>query len=132
LKRARLNPPKLSKSHSYAQITTVEGATRIAYISGQTASDKDGQLIGPGDFRAQVEATYQNVATALEAIGATWANVMKLTTYVVDYRPEYLKTLQEIRLRFIPADEVPASTLVGVPTLAAEGWLVEIEAVVAL
>ena len=45
MERKRLNPANLSRSHSYVQITTIEGAKRIAYISGQTASDKDGQLI---------------------------------------------------------------------------------------
>jgi len=66
---------------------------------------------------------------ALAAAGASFANVVKLNIYVVDYKTEYRDILQQVRSRYVAKDNPPASTLIGVQTLARAGFLVEIEAV---
>ena len=66
---------------------------------------------------------------ALAAAGATFDDVVKITTYVVDYTPEMRSVIGEVRGRYLPAENPPASTLVGVSALAGPEWLIEIEAI---
>lgn len=64
---------------------------------------------------------------ALTGSGATFQDVVKVTTYVVNYKPSMRSDIREARLRFMGTGEPPAATLVGVQSLASEEWLVEIE-----
>jgi len=123
-----LNPAGLSKPTGYTHVVAAGGG-RLIYISGQIAFDQNGQLVGPGDLKAQAVQVYENLKTALAAAGATFADVVKLNTYVVDYQPEYRPILGEVRSRYVEAGPPPASTLVGVSALALDGLLIEIEAV---
>jgi enamine deaminase RidA (YjgF/YER057c/UK114 family) len=66
---------------------------------------------------------------ALAAAGATYADIVKITTYVVDYKPEHRIIIGQARAPFFANGTPPASTLVGVAALAVPEWLVEIEAV---
>lgn len=52
---------------------------------------------------------------------------MKVTSYVVNYKPSLRDAIVEARRRFMGADDLPASTLVGVQSLASEDYLVEVE-----
>jgi enamine deaminase RidA (YjgF/YER057c/UK114 family) len=71
----------------------------------------------------------RNVGFALAAVGAGFADIVKITTYVVDYRPEHRAIIGKARSPFFTNGKRPASTLVGVAALAMPEWLVEIEAV---
>jgi enamine deaminase RidA (YjgF/YER057c/UK114 family) len=126
--KLHLNPPSLSKPTGYTHVVAARGQ-RLIYISGQIAFDQSGQLIGPGDLRAQTVQVYENLKSALAAAGATFADVVKLNTYVVNYKPEYRPVLGEVRSRYVDGNRPPASTLVGVSALAMDGLLIEIEAV---
>ena len=101
----------------------------MVFVSGQVALDADGNLVGPGDLGAQTAQTMRKLATALAAAGATFADVAKITTYVVGYRPEHRSVISQARSSFFPQGAPPASTLVGVAALAAPEWLIEIEAI---
>ena len=65
---------------------------------------------------------------ALEGAGAQAADVVKLTTYVVGYKPELRPLLGEARSTVFGPGALPASTLVGVQALAEPGYLIEVEA----
>ncbi len=121
------NPAGLAQPTGYTHVVAARGQ-RLVYISGQIAFDAAGQLVGPGDLRAQAVQVYENLKTALAAAGATFADVVKLNTYVVNFKPEFRPLLAEVRGQFI-AGQPPASTLVGVSALALDGLLIEIEAV---
>jgi enamine deaminase RidA (YjgF/YER057c/UK114 family) len=71
----------------------------------------------------------RNVGLALAAAGAGFGDVVKITTYVVDYKPEHRTIVGQARAPFFAGGAPPASTLVGVAALALPEWLVEIEAV---
>ena len=71
----------------------------------------------------------RNVGLALAAGGATYADIVKITTYVVNYKPEHRAVIGKARAPFFASGTPPASTLVGVTALALPEWLVEIEAV---
>ena len=61
----RLNPPELGSPPGYSQIVEVR-ASRIVFIAGQTALDRDGALVGKNDFAAQAEQVFRNLGIALE------------------------------------------------------------------
>lgn len=93
--------------------------------------DASGAMVGEGDLAAQTEQVFANLAIALEAAGATFADVVKLTTYVVDYTPGARPLIAAVRSKYFPTSP-PASTLVGISALALPGWLIEVEAIAAL
>jgi len=84
-------------------------------------------VVGKGDLKAQFNQAWENLRLALAGSGATFQDVVKVTTYVVNYKPSMRDDLRAARLRFMGDAKPPAATLVGVQSLASEDWLVEIE-----
>lgn len=121
-----INPPGLSNSPAYTQVVAAKPGT-VVWISGQVAQNSKGEVVGKGDLKAQLNQAWENVRLALAGSGAAFQDVVKVTTYVVNYKPSMRNDLRAARLRFMGAGEPPAATLVGVQSLASEEWLVEIE-----
>jgi enamine deaminase RidA (YjgF/YER057c/UK114 family) len=111
---------------AYTQTIKVTGAQTILFISGQVDYDAKGQPGHTRDFPGQARATYAALKAQVEADGGTLANVVKLTTFLVDIR--HRTELASIREEFF-GKKAPASTLVGVTALAQPGWLIEVEAI---
>lgn len=111
---------------SYAHVVTVSGTGKIVFIAGQLARDIDGNCVGKGDMRAQMEQTFQNLDRCLKAAGATWADVVKTNTYVTDMDAFF--RCADVRMRYFGV-ATPTSTTVGVTRLAGPDFMVEIEAV---
>src|ERR1700733_14569276 len=93
----RLNPPELGTPPGYSQIVEVR-ASRLIFIAGQTALDADGKLVGKEDFAAQAAQVFRNVGVALESVGCTVSNLVKLTVFLRDMNS--LPTYREARNRF--------------------------------
>jgi enamine deaminase RidA (YjgF/YER057c/UK114 family) len=128
---ARVNPPELGTPPGYSQIVDV-AANRIIFIAGQTALDRDGNVVGPGDFTAQATQVFHNLAIALQARGCTAANLVKLTVFLTDM--DHLGPYREARNRFfasVTPQAAPAVTLVEVSKLYGPDFLIEIEAIAA-
>ncbi len=121
-----INPPGLSNSPAYTQTVTAKPGT-IIWISGQTAQNAKGEVVGKGDLKAQLNQAWENVRLALAGSGATFQDVVKITTYVVNYKPSMRDDLRAARLKFMGDAKPPAATLIGVQSLASDDWLVEIE-----
>jgi len=121
-----INPPGLGNSPAYTQAVAAKPGT-IIWISGQTAQNAKGEVVGKGDLKAQVNQAWENVRLALAGSGATFQDVVKVTTYVVNYKPSMRDDLRAARLKFMGDAKPPAATLIGVQSLATEDWLVEIE-----
>lgn len=124
----RLNPPALPRSTGYSHVVIVEKG-RQAHISGQVALDAAGRLIGEGDLRAQTRQAFENLAAALAAAGATFRDVAKIVTYVVDLDAEKAGIVRAVRAGFFTGGADPASTMVGVTSLVDGDFLIEIEAI---
>jgi len=77
-----LNPKGLSTPAGFTQVVVAQPG-RLVYVSGQTARNATGDVVGKGDLRAQVAQTMENLKTALTAAGATMEDVVKLNYYVV-------------------------------------------------
>jgi len=110
----------------YSHVVEVRGG-RTLYVAGQIALDEKGNLVGAGDFGAQVVQVFENLKSRLEEGGATFRDVVKLNYYLTDASD--LQKLREIRNRYLDVEQPPASTLVVVKQLFREEFLVEVEAV---
>jgi enamine deaminase RidA (YjgF/YER057c/UK114 family) len=122
-----VNPPDRATSPAYTEAVTARPGT-VIWIAGQVAQNAKGEVVGKGDLKAQADQAWANMRAALAAAGASFQDVVKITTYVVNYKPSMRDELRAARLRAMGAVEAPAATLVGVQSLASDDWLVEIEA----
>ena len=127
----RLQPPGVNVrmqqgKPAYSHVVAVTGPGKTVYIAGQLARDLEGNIVGPGDMRAQMEQTFQNLDKCLKAAGATWADVVKTNTFVTDF--DEFQKCSDIRMRYLGV-ATPTSTTVGVTRLAGPDFMVEIEAV---
>jgi len=121
-------PEGLLHNAAFSQVVAAIG-TRTVYTAGQVAIDERGTVVGPGDLASQTAQCMRNVGFALAAAGADYADIVKITTYVVNYEPEHRAIIGAARAPFFANRTPPASTLVGVSAMAVPDWLVEIEAV---
>ena len=121
-----INPPTLARPMGYTHVVEASGA-RTIYIAGQVALDDSGNIVGEGDMGAQARQVFENLHTALRAVGASFKDVVKLTYFIVDM--SQMQTVREARDQYIQPEYLPASTAVEVRRLAREEFLLEIEAV---
>ena len=126
-----INPPNLPNwEQSFSQIVVAPiGAARIIYVSGQVSVDEDKHLIGKDDLRVQAMRAFQNLGSALKAADATAADVVKLNIYVKDYQPADAGVVGEALRKHFPAARLPASTWLGVQSLAEKEFLIEVDAI---
>jgi len=123
-----INPQALSRPPGYTHVVEVTAPARIVYIAGQLGVDRDGKVVG--DFWRQAVQTFENLKTALAAVGAQFRHVVKLNNYLVDRAD--LPTFREVRDSYLAENDRPASTTIAISGLAREGALIEIEAVAVL
>ena len=100
----RHNPPTLSPARNYTHVVVVASGRQV-HISGQIA---------------------------MNAAGATLADVFKVVTYVVGITPEKVAAVRAARAKFVGDGPFPASTMVGVTGLVHPDLLIEIEAIAAI
>ena len=125
----RTNPPTLSTPTGYTHVVEVAGAARTVYIAGQVAFDKNGQVVGKGDMKAQTEQVYKNLGAALAAARASFKDVVKMNTYITDM--SQAQVTRDVRARYF-GETLPASTLVQVVALARPELMIEIEVIAAI
>jgi len=125
----RLNPPALARPAGqppgYTHVVVATGG-RTIYVSGQVALDVGGKLVGQGDFPAQAKQVFDNLASALAAANATFADVVKTNIYLTD--AARLDEFRQVRSQYFVGDP-PASTLVVVAGLYRPDLMVEVDAI---
>ena len=128
-----INPPSLfrSRDHGFSQAVAASG-TRTVYISGQTAWDANRQLVGGADLADQARQAFRNVQAAVEASGGTISDVVSLRIYVVNYGPAKAEAVGTALRESFTGPAKPATTWIGVVSLADPGFLIEIEATAVL
>jgi 2-iminobutanoate/2-iminopropanoate deaminase len=126
----RLNPDTLHKNPVFTQIITVESPAKIVYVGGQNGVDANGKVVGT-DIASQSEQTYRNVIAALEAAGATMADVIKMNVYLVQGNSlqDAFTAAQKVQTQRTPPPTVSVLIVAG---LANPEFLIEIEAVAAI
>jgi enamine deaminase RidA (YjgF/YER057c/UK114 family) len=101
---------------------------RTVYVSGQVALEADGTLVGEGDLRAQAVKAFANLTAVLQATRARPADVVRLTVYVVNYKPQDMALIREVGAAFLSQGNPPALTVLGVQSLYREQLLISVEA----
>jgi enamine deaminase RidA (YjgF/YER057c/UK114 family) len=122
-----INPPDLATPEMYSHVIVASGS-RLVFVAGQVAEDRQGNLVGAGDLAVQARQAFANLGSALAAARARPDQVTKITIFVVSYRDECLPAVREGRAALF-GEHKPTDTLVGVETLAHPGCLIEIEAI---
>jgi enamine deaminase RidA (YjgF/YER057c/UK114 family) len=123
------SPDTMQKPPGYSHVVEVTGPGRTVYFAGQLGIDKSGKM--GADAREQIEIAFQNVKAALDSVGATFDQVVKLNNYIVDIATN-IAHYREVRDKYVNKAAPPASTTIGVPQLARPGALFEVEAIAVL
>ena len=95
------SPATLPPPAGYSHVAKVNKGTLI-YLAGQISSDASGKLVGEGNFEAQAEQVFRNLKIAVEAAGATMADIVKLNVYLVaEVDQADVPKLRAIRERYV-------------------------------
>ena len=101
----------------------------LLYIAGIPPTDKSGKVVGGDDVAEQTRQVFRNMKLVLDAAGASFADILKVTVYLLDVNDR--TKINPVRKEYF-GNARPASTLIGINELAIPGMKVEIEAVVGL
>ncbi len=124
-----IQPKSLSDPRPrYSQGILADGG-KLLFIAGQTASDKDGNVVGKGDIEAQTHQVFKNITAVLEETGGSLDNLVMTTTYITDRK--YREGYNRVRQQYYKKNS-PTSTLVIVTGLASPDYLIEINGVAVL
>ena len=113
----------------YSHVSRVHGLG-LAFIAGQLALNPQGEIVGKGDFAAQMRQVFDNLFGALKAAGATFADVAKFTTFLTRDSdiPAFVETRKSLFAQIYPSGSYPPNTLVVVMSLVRPEFLIEVEA----
>ncbi len=137
MEREAIQPPALARPigpYSHVFSVDMRSFTRLVFIAGQVATDRDGNLVGKGDLRRQFEQVYANLGAAVAAAGGTMASIVSLRTFLTraDDLPLFNECRREQYPRLFPDGVYPPNTLLIVDRLVSPELLLEIEAVAAI
>lgn len=121
-------PEGLPPTNGYHHVGWSAPGCRVVWTSGQVGLDAEGKAAS--GWEAQTRRAFQNLSSALNAGGATWNDVVKLTFFVVD--TSALDVVRAVRDEFVDRERPPTSSLVQVAGLFRPDLLIEIEAVAAV
>ena len=124
--RRFVNPGTLAALEGFTHAVRLGFTT---YVSGEVPLDSAGQLVGPGDLRAQARQAFANLALVLRIAGNEPSDIVKLTVYVVNYRPQDFAAIREAAPLFFPERNPPAGIVLGVQSLPKEGMLIAVDAI---
>jgi enamine deaminase RidA (YjgF/YER057c/UK114 family) len=100
-------------------------AGNLVFLSGTTATDEKGRIVGEGDIVAQTRLIFAKFAAVLESVGGSLANIVETTDYVLSL-DEYQKTA-DVRRELFKGPPWPAATGVVVSGLVRPDALIEIK-----
>jgi enamine deaminase RidA (YjgF/YER057c/UK114 family) len=120
----RINPSTIAPPRGYSHVVK-DGST--VYVAGQVARNRDGKTVGVGDAKAQAEQVFKNMEAALAAAGGNLSHIVKTNIFMT--HREDIPAYRETRAKYLPNDDLPASTLVLCSGLADPEFRIEIEAI---
>ena len=126
MQRKIVNPWTWQDKYGFVQANDISNAERLVFCAGQISADDEGNVMHPGDMRAQVEQALNNVETVLKNAELDFSNVVRLNIYTTDV-PQLMLVHDYITERLMNAGCRHASTLLGVTGLASPEMMVEIE-----
>ena len=135
LEKISVQPDNVYKStvYPFSQAIRVQGG-EFLFIAGQPSMDAEGNTVGVGDMAAQTRQVYKNLGNILESVGASFSNVVEITTFVVgrENLPAHLEVISELYPTLFPDRKYPADTVAIVNGLYFEDFLLEVKALAVL
>jgi len=126
IQRENIFPPGVSKPTGHWTTVTTARPGKMVFVSGLTAKNERGELVGVGDIRAQTRQVCENLKLAMQAAGGTLADVVRVDVYIREMAG--FKDIHEIRREYFDANP-PASTMVAVSGFTHPDMLIEINAI---
>jgi enamine deaminase RidA (YjgF/YER057c/UK114 family) len=116
-----------SRRYGFAQVAVVRTPVGDAvHVSGQVAWDADRNIVGAGDIGRQLRQSLENLAIALASVGAKLDQVGALRLYIKQSHMHEGDAISGA-LKAVFGDNPPCATWIGVPSLANDEFLVEVE-----
>jgi enamine deaminase RidA (YjgF/YER057c/UK114 family) len=125
--RRVVNPWTWQDQFAFVQSNDISGAEHVLLVAGQASVDAEGRPLHPGDMRAQLGQSFDNLETVLREAGYGLGDVMRLTYFTTDV-DAFIAAHDVVNERLGAAGCRSAGTLVGVTRLAFPELLVELEA----
>jgi enamine deaminase RidA (YjgF/YER057c/UK114 family) len=129
MKKEHVNPARWQEKFGYSQGCRVDDAQRLLFVAGQIALDENGDVVGEGDFEAQTRQVFRNMGRVLELAGMSFENLVQVGGFLTDIGQ--LPTYARVRDEFVDTSAPPASTTIGITSLALPELLVEVNAIAA-
>lgn len=107
------------------------GDTQL-HLSGLVALDKNAEIVGKNDIKAQTERVLDNIGKALEKTGAEPSDVVRIRVYTLDITSYQENNCHAKVVEFFGEENLPASTGIGVTELAHPEFLIEMDALAVL
>ena len=129
IQRENLFPEGLSKPTGHWTTVTSARPGKLVFVSGLTAKNERGEIVGVGDVRAQTRQVCENLRAAMRAAGGSLADIMRVDVYIRDMQG--FKDIHDIRREYFGPNP-PASTMVAVAGFTHPDMLIEINAIAVL
>jgi enamine deaminase RidA (YjgF/YER057c/UK114 family) len=126
-----LNPPGAPPPAGMYSHVARMAPGELAFIAGQVAVDRQGNVVGAGDLAAQVKQVFENLGTVLKGLGADFECVVQFTTYLTsaDSIPVWMSARSELFPKLFPGGKYPPNTLLVIDRLVKPEFLLEVEAI---
>jgi enamine deaminase RidA (YjgF/YER057c/UK114 family) len=116
-----------SRPYGFAQVAVIRTPFGdVVNVSGQVAWDADRKIVGAGDIGRQLEKSLENLAVALASVGATLNDVGSLRLYIKQGHMHESDAISGA-LKATFGENPPCATWIGVPSLANDAFLIEVE-----
>tara|TARA_R110000868_G_scaffold39376_4_gene137126 strand:- start:48779 stop:49177 length:399 start_codon:yes stop_codon:yes gene_type:complete len=116
------------KNRSFSPAVITQGSDqRIIWLAGYGAPQTPDGVSLAGDFEAQTRQSFANIAAFLEKSGATLADIVQMTVFIIDSR--YGNQFTDLRKEFFPDGNFPGSAMITAAGFAQPEMMVEIQAI---
>ena len=120
------NPPEVWPPFGAFSMGVIQGDGQVLYLKGQVSLDRNGEIVGRGDMRAQTRQVLENIRLVLRSVGGEMGDIMSLTQYTTDI--SQFMNCGDIRKEYFSAP-FPVTTTVEVSRLYDPELVLEITAI---
>ncbi|MGF1594460.1 MAG: RidA family protein [Kiloniellaceae bacterium] len=121
-----VNPSGVWSPFGAFSMAVIQGDGQIVHLKGQVSLDRDGEVVGANDMRAQVRKVLENIHNVLASMGGRMGDIVSLVHYAVDIE-QFMQT-GDIRKEFFAAP-FPVTTTVEIERLYRRDLMIEVTAI---
>ena len=126
VQRENIFPPGLASPTGHWTTVTAARPGKLVFVSGLTAKNERGEIVGVGDIGAQTRQVCENLQAAMRAAGGTLADIVRVDIFVKEMTG--FTEIHEVRRQYFGPNP-PASTMVAVTAFTHPDMLIEINAI---